>query len=112
MKIQPANSLNGTINLPGDKSISHRAAIFLALAEGAAETIGANALLADACFVDASETGPHMHVKQACEMARNAGVETLYLTHLWGKRDTEEAMRKEIDFPSAFVVKERGRYCI
>jgi len=74
--------------------------------------LGADALLADACFVDASESGPHMHVKQACEMARNAGVETLYLTHLWGKRDTEDAIKKEIDFPSAFVVKERGRYCI
>ena len=34
MKIQPAESLRGTINLPGDKSISHRAAIFAALATG------------------------------------------------------------------------------
>lgn len=34
MKIQPTDSLNGTIRLPGDKSISHRAAIFAALAEG------------------------------------------------------------------------------
>ena len=34
MKIQPANSLNGTIRLPGDKSISHRAAILSALAIG------------------------------------------------------------------------------
>ncbi len=34
MKIQPAASLQGTIFLPGDKSISHRAAIFAALAEG------------------------------------------------------------------------------
>ena len=73
---------------------------------------GADALLADACFVDETESGPHMNVKQACAMARNAGVKTLYLTHLWGKRDTEEAVKKEIDFPSAFVVKERGRYCI
>ncbi|HEY8561235.1 MAG TPA: 3-phosphoshikimate 1-carboxyvinyltransferase [Pyrinomonadaceae bacterium] len=35
MKIQPASKLNGTINLPGDKSISHRAALFSALAAGA-----------------------------------------------------------------------------
>ncbi|MCE5189513.1 MAG: MBL fold metallo-hydrolase [Eubacteriales bacterium] len=76
------------------------------------DALGANALLADACFVDETETGPHMHVKQACDMARKAGVQTLYLTHLWGKRDTEDAVKKEIDFPSAFVVKERGRYCI
>ncbi len=34
MKIQPADSLNGKIRLPGDKSISHRAAILSALAEG------------------------------------------------------------------------------
>lgn len=34
MKIQPARKLRGTINLPGDKSISHRAAMFSALANG------------------------------------------------------------------------------
>ena len=34
MKIQPAKKLQGTINLPGDKSISHRAAMFSALATG------------------------------------------------------------------------------
>ncbi len=34
MKITPVNSLNGEIRLPGDKSISHRAAIFSALAVG------------------------------------------------------------------------------
>jgi len=34
MKIQPAQNLLGTINLPGDKSISHRAALFSALAVG------------------------------------------------------------------------------
>lgn len=34
MKIQPAEKLIGTINLPGDKSISHRAALFSALASG------------------------------------------------------------------------------
>ncbi len=34
MKIQPVKYLKGEIKLPGDKSISHRAAIFAALAEG------------------------------------------------------------------------------
>lgn len=34
MKINKANSIQGTINLPGDKSISHRAAMILAMAEG------------------------------------------------------------------------------
>ncbi len=34
MKISPSKSLNGTISLPGDKSISHRAAMFAAIADG------------------------------------------------------------------------------
>lgn len=74
--------------------------------------MGADALLADSCFVDATQTGPHLNVKEACQLARDAGVKALYLTHLWGKYDTEEAMKKEIDFSSAVVVKERGRYLI
>src|ERR1051326_5804257 len=34
MKIKPARRVAGTIKLPGDKSISHRAAIIAALADG------------------------------------------------------------------------------
>lgn len=34
MKIQPAKKLQGKINLPGDKSISHRAGMFSAMADG------------------------------------------------------------------------------
>lgn len=34
MKIRPARFLRGTINLPGDKSISHRAAMIAAMAAG------------------------------------------------------------------------------
>ncbi len=34
MKIQPVSYLKGDVHLPGDKSISHRAAIFAALANG------------------------------------------------------------------------------
>lgn len=34
MKIKPTNYLQGTIELPGDKSISHRAAMFAAMAKG------------------------------------------------------------------------------
>ena len=37
MKISKANRIRGKITLPGDKSISHRAAIFSALSEGAAK---------------------------------------------------------------------------
>jgi 3-phosphoshikimate 1-carboxyvinyltransferase len=36
MKIHPAHRLTGTLSLPGDKSISHRAAIIAGLAEGSA----------------------------------------------------------------------------
>jgi len=34
MKVYPAKTLHGTINLPGDKSISHRAAMLAAIAVG------------------------------------------------------------------------------
>ena len=34
MKVHPAISLKGTIRLPGDKSISHRAALLSAMAVG------------------------------------------------------------------------------
>lgn len=34
MKIKPANRLEGTLTLPGDKSISHRAAMLSAMAKG------------------------------------------------------------------------------
>src|SRR5688500_13179428 len=34
MKIKPATHLQGTLTLPGDKSISHRAALLSALATG------------------------------------------------------------------------------
>ena len=37
VKISPAETLNGTLRLPGDKSISHRYAILAGLAEGASE---------------------------------------------------------------------------
>ncbi|MEQ1605683.1 MAG: 3-phosphoshikimate 1-carboxyvinyltransferase [Pyrinomonadaceae bacterium] len=34
MKVNRANSVNGNVKLPGDKSISHRAAMFASIAEG------------------------------------------------------------------------------
>lgn len=37
MRIKPAHSLDGRLRLPGDKSISHRAALIAALAEGNTE---------------------------------------------------------------------------
>ncbi len=32
--VQPGNPLRGTVRVPGDKSLSHRAMLFAALAEG------------------------------------------------------------------------------
>lgn len=37
MKLNPAESMNGRLRLPGDKSISHRAALIAALARGKSE---------------------------------------------------------------------------
>jgi 3-phosphoshikimate 1-carboxyvinyltransferase len=46
--VRPAKRLRGTIAVPGDKSISHRAAMFNALAEG--EAIVENFLTGDDCM--------------------------------------------------------------
>ena len=40
MKVNPAGSLHGTVELPGDKSISHRAAIIAAIADGTSRLEG------------------------------------------------------------------------
>lgn len=40
MKVKPAVSLQGIVELPGDKSISHRAAIIAAIADGASQLKG------------------------------------------------------------------------
>jgi 3-phosphoshikimate 1-carboxyvinyltransferase len=37
MKLTPARLINGRLRLPGDKSISHRAALIAALADGGSE---------------------------------------------------------------------------
>jgi len=37
MKLSPARQINGSLQLPGDKSISHRAALIAALASGSSE---------------------------------------------------------------------------
>lgn len=52
MKINPVESLSGKITLPGDKSISHRAALISAMAEGEAriENFATNADCASTLF--------------------------------------------------------------
>lgn len=75
---------------------------------------GADALLADTCFVGEvpQGTAPHLSARQAGAYAKQAGVGALYCTHLWGKFDTEELIKKEVDFERAFVVQEHGQYRI
>ena len=46
--VRPAKKLRGTLAVPGDKSISHRAAIFNAIADG--EAIIENFLTGDDCM--------------------------------------------------------------
>ncbi|MDX8290642.1 3-phosphoshikimate 1-carboxyvinyltransferase [Metabacillus indicus] len=70
-KLQRAEGLKGSIAIPGDKSISHRAVMFGALAEG--ETVidnflaGADCLSTIACFrqmgVEIEQNGTHVRVK-------------------------------------------------
>lgn len=54
MIIQPKNSVNGTITVPGDKSISHRSIMFGALAKGKTSVTGflngADCLSTASCF--------------------------------------------------------------
>lgn len=54
MQIQPVNSLRGTVRIPGDKSISHRAIMLGALAHGTTEITnfleGADCLSTIDCF--------------------------------------------------------------
>lgn len=54
MLIKPAHSLKGEIDIPGDKSISHRSIMFAALAEGMTEVThflqGADCLSTISCF--------------------------------------------------------------
>ncbi len=76
---------------------------------------GADALLADTAFFAAEDTGaemPHMTTAQAARLAREAGVGTMYCTHIHDGVETERKIAAEIDFTPAFVVKELGRYTI
>ncbi|QYY43866.1 3-phosphoshikimate 1-carboxyvinyltransferase [Aneurinibacillus thermoaerophilus] len=69
-KIQGVNSVRGEVTVPGDKSISHRAVMFSALAEGTT-TIegflpGADCLSTISCFrkmgIDIEQEGEHVRI--------------------------------------------------
>ena len=56
MQISKKNHLHGTISVPGDKSISHRAVMFGSLAQGTTEIThfleGADCLSTIGCFTE------------------------------------------------------------
>lgn len=71
MQIQPVSSLRGSVNIPGDKSISHRAIMLGALAEGSTEITnfleGADCLSTIECFrelgIAIDRTGDRVRVR-------------------------------------------------
>jgi 3-phosphoshikimate 1-carboxyvinyltransferase len=85
MKINSADFLEGTIRLPGDKSISHRAAIFAALAEGETriENFASSADCASTldCLrklgVEISKDGTTVHIKGVGKSGFTAPTEPL-----------------------------------
>ena len=54
--VQPARRLAGTISVPGDKSVSHRAALLAAVADGVTEVQG---------FLEAEDCLRHAHRGEA-----------------------------------------------
>lgn len=64
MKIQTAKSLQGKITLPGDKSISHRAALLSAMAEGVVARIENFATSADCASTLACLRGLGVEIRQ------------------------------------------------
>ena len=76
---------------------------------------GADALLADTCFVDADDNGKplaHLTAGQAGGVAEAAGAGRLLCTHLWGGADRAATVEKEVDMPGAVVVQELGHYVV
>ncbi|MBC8531009.1 MBL fold metallo-hydrolase [Gehongia tenuis] len=82
--------------------------------EGLMELVqGANCALMDACFLGEHPEGPHLSAHQAAMVARQAGIEQLYLTHMPPYAD-EAAYRREAGevFPGAQVVREMESYTV
>ena len=68
---------------------------------------GADALLCDAAFLqnEWKETAPHMCARQAAELARDARVGRLYLTHLPVRHDPETLRAEAAEvFPQSVCV--------
>lgn len=77
MPTQAKGPLNGTINVPGDKSISHRAIMFGALAEGITEVTnfleGADCLSTIGCFQQLGIDIKH-HISEGTVTVRGKGL--------------------------------------
>ncbi|WP_240688076.1 3-phosphoshikimate 1-carboxyvinyltransferase [Pseudalkalibacillus hwajinpoensis] len=76
--IMKANSLQGTITIPGDKSISHRAVMFGSIAEGTTHITnflpGADCLSTIACF---KQMGVHIEQDGASVVVEGSGIDGL-----------------------------------
>lgn len=87
-----------TLVYTGDSNVCDALAPFAA---------GADALLCDAAFLrhEWKETAPHMCARQAAELARDAKVNRLYLTHLPVRHDPETLRAEAADvFPESVCV--------
>lgn len=105
MQFEPCNSLKGEVNIPGDKSISHRAVMFGALADGTTEVTnflqGADCLSTIDCFsrmgIEIENTperilihgkGLHGLKKPACELdTGNSGTTTRLISGILAGQD-------------------------
>ena len=73
MKIEPAAAISGHFGVPGDKSISHRAALFNAIADG--EALVENFLRGADCLLAYAERA----AQDGRALALAAGDSTLYI---------------------------------
>jgi ribonuclease BN (tRNA processing enzyme) len=71
---------------------------------------GVDVLLCDAAFLEDCETNKHLCVKEACEIATEAGVRTLILTHLAPFEEPDKYLQKgKKHFQGNLLVTEIGK---
>ena len=81
------------------------------------QCMGADILLADACFLDGEKPGenaPHLTAGEAGKVAKEAGVGQLICTHIWGGRDMAGEILAEArrQFPNTLVAEEMHEYFV
>ena len=91
MKITRAKKLSGELTVPGDKSISHRAVMLGALAEGVTEAegflAGADCLSTISCF---RQMGIQIHQEGSRVLIQGAGLHGLKLLITFWTQGTAE----------------------